>query len=198
MTDKDTFLQLISKITREGFKKEELINSLSNSDFFSAPASTKYHNSFEGGLVDHSLNVYYNMMSLNERKHLGIPEESIIIVSLFHDLYKRNFYKKSVQNKKVYSESGSKHDELGRYDWVSTPIYAVSEDRFLFGPNGSTSEFMISKFINLTLDESIAIVNMNLKDDMLDMALLNKCPLLTIAKCADILSCYIDEKIVDE
>ena len=53
---KEEFLMLLRSVNREGM--DELINFIEKSDFFKAPASTRFHGSNEGGLLEHSLNVY--------------------------------------------------------------------------------------------------------------------------------------------
>ena len=99
---KEEFLQILRKVKREGI--EDLINFLEKSDFFRAPASTRFHGSHEGGLVEHSLKVYEIL------KHkvgkcivdINIPEESIIIIGLLHDICKTNFYKVDYSNAKMH------------------------------------------------------------------------------------------------
>lgn len=199
---KEEFIGLINSIERKGFKKEELLQKLETSDFYTAPASTKYHNCFEGGLLDHSLNVYYNLKSLVERKNLQdkISEDSIKIVSLLHDMAKINFYKIYYKNEKRYSETGTKRDEGGRFDWVATKAYAVIDDdeRFLFGNHEQTSEYMMRTFVPLTRAESIAILHHHggmsadcAKDNI--SAIYNRYPLAALLHIADMLSTYIDE-----
>lgn len=180
--NKQCFIDLIKRIDREGADIERLIRQLEKSDFFVAPASQMYHNSCEGGLCDHSLNVYdrlvemcktlYTSYKVVKNEQTGEEEEvevyscpfsdtTLIIVALFHDICKMNFYEKTYKNKKVYYEGGSKTDELGNYDWESVPSYAKKEskDRFVFGNHGQTSEYMIRQFIPLTTEESVAIIN---------------------------------------
>ena len=106
--NKQEFISLLRTIKREGARIEELISKLENSDFFTAPASTKYHASYKGGLCQHCLNVYNNLMMLNESKNIGVDNDSIIIVSLLHDLSKMNFFEISYRNKKQYSDYGTK------------------------------------------------------------------------------------------
>ena len=109
--NKQTFIDLIRSIERD-FDKDKLINWLENSDFFYAPASTRYHSNFEGGLCAHSLSVYYSLEALcntfaSESKYVELEDgskkeeitckydkDSIIIVSLLHDISKANFYEK--------------------------------------------------------------------------------------------------------
>ena len=127
--NKNEFITLIESIGRE-FNKSALINKLNSTDFFIAPASAKYHLNVEGGLCQHSLNVYYNLKKLVEMKGLSeiISEDSIKIVALLHDISKINTYKKGFKNMKVYSESGNREDGLGKYSWVSVEQYEYVDD----------------------------------------------------------------------
>ena len=154
-TNKETFCTLLRQIRRDGAKIDDLIKKLESSDFFYAPASTKYHNSVKGGLCDHSLNVYYNLRSLVKNKHLEsfISEETILICGLLHDISKINVYEESIRNKKVYHELGKKYDNLGNFDWVSEKTYQMKDikDRFIYGNHEETSEYMIRKYIPLKL-----------------------------------------------
>lgn len=199
---KSDILTLLRTINRENANIEGLINKLETSDFFYAPASTKYHNCFTGGLADHSLNVYYNLKSMVKSKGFEgqIPEESIIICSILHDFSKINFYEKSIRNKKVYTPQGSKHDNLGAYDWVSEECYSVKPEaeRFSYGNHEETSEFMVRSFIPLTLEESIAILNhhggMGYDSSKTGFSnLYNKYPLACLLHLADMMSTYVDE-----
>ena len=90
---KEEFLALLRKTNREGI--EELINFLEKSDFFVAPASTRFHGNFEGGLAAHSMKVYEILKHKVENSVIDveIKEESIILIGLLHDICKTNFYK---------------------------------------------------------------------------------------------------------
>ena len=224
--NKQAFLSLLTYIERPGAKIEELKQKLENSDFFYAPASGSYHNAVEGGLCDHCLNVYERLLDLintvypptnailqNEEtgeetlttvNTCPYSKETLIIVALFHDMSKMNYYEKSIRNKKVYSlELGDKQDNLGRYYWESVPGYATKEhtDRFVFGTHGQTSEYMINCFIPLTLEEKVAIINhmggfdndsargSNLSE------IYNHYPLATLLHTADMLATFINERI---
>ena len=90
---KEQFLELLRTVKRDGI--EDLINFLEKSDFFKAPASTRFHGNFEGGLAEHSMKVYEILKHKveNNIKGVKIPEESIIIIGLLHDICKTNFYK---------------------------------------------------------------------------------------------------------
>ena len=149
MTNQERFLQIYrEKITREGADK--LLEFLHKSDFFTAPASTRFHGAHEGGLVEHSLNVYDCLVDILARPRMkelyGIEysDESIAIAALLHDLCKVNFYKTSYRNVK---------DETGK--WVSAPYYTI-EDSLPYG-HGEKSVYMISAYMRLTRDEAFAI-----------------------------------------
>ena len=128
-------------ITREGSK--ELLDWLRKTDFFTAPASTKYHCACEGGLVQHSVNVY----EVLREKHFeeGDSEESFAICGLLHDLCKAQFYKVSTRN--------VKNEATGQ--WENEPFYMV-EDSFPYG-HGEKSVFLIERFLRLKTSEAMAI-----------------------------------------
>lgn len=149
MTNQERFLEIYnSKIKREGADK--LLDFLQKSDFFTAPASTRYHGACEGGLLAHSLNVYDCLVDILNRPRVkevyGIQysEESIAIAALMHDVCKVNFYKTSFRNAK---------DENGK--WVSVPYYTI-EDNLPYG-HGEKSVYIVSGFMRLTRDEAFAI-----------------------------------------
>ena len=172
--NKNRFLNIVQSITREGVNMERLIAQLNGSDFFEAPASAIYHNAFRGGLCDHCLNVYDTLVSFceaiypDEVDELGnfvattcpYSEDTLKIVALFHDFDKMNKYERTVQNKKIYSETGSKYDEMGKYDWVSVPGYKRkdSKDTFFIGSHAENSVYMTETFIPLSSEEHAAIL----------------------------------------
>ena len=148
MTNKERFIELLRSTKREGIEK--LIDFLEKTDFFVAPASTRFHMSCEGGLLQHSLNVYDCLVSLGsaagdvQEFHVAgmrldsIPKESIIIVALLHDLCKTNFYATEMRWRK---DANNK--------WEQYPVYAVN-DRNPYG-HGEKSVMMASEFIHLTV-----------------------------------------------
>jgi hypothetical protein len=87
---KDLILGLWERVQRTGVK--ELISFLNESDFFQAPCSVKYHLAKRGGLAEHTLNVYDLLFEKVNRYRINVPEESIIVCGLGHDLCKINFY----------------------------------------------------------------------------------------------------------
>ena len=199
--NKEEILTLLSRINRDGAKIEELINFLVTSDFFYAPASTKFHSACEGGLAEHSLNVYYNLKHLLLYKQIEIDETSVIICSLLHDISKVNTYERCSYNKKIYSINGTKSDELGRFDWVSKFGYKQRDDteKFLFNNHEITSEYMIRQYIPLNMEESIAIMH-HMGGLGLDSAKDNtslifaRNPLACLLHLADMMATFVDEE----
>ena len=131
MTNIERFESLLQSVKRDGM--ENLLKFIRKSDFYTAPASTRYHLCCEGGLLQHSLNVY-DLLDKKQKEDgvwkdvlKDIPHESIVIVSLLHDLCKTYFYEIDYKNQKVYSENGSKKDEKGRFDWQSVPCYKIND-----------------------------------------------------------------------
>ena len=153
------FERLLFSTKRPGIEK--LVDYIRKTDFYTAPASTKYHGCHEGGLLEHSLNVYKCLMAKKNSEtwrevFQNITDENIIITALLHDLCKTNFYVVEMKNKKVYSETGTKMDSNGRYDWVSVPGYSI-EDKNPMG-HGEKSVIMIMNFIKLVANETYGIL----------------------------------------
>lgn len=152
----ERFEQLLRSTKRDGI--EGLIEFIRKSDFYTAPASTRYHSCHEGGLLEHSLNVYdcLNAKCKGELwSEMNVTEANIIISALLHDLCKSYYYGTEIKNKKVYSEHGTKSDSNGRFDWVSAPAYVV-DDKIPYG-HGEKSVMMIEEFIKLEPVERYAI-----------------------------------------
>ncbi len=148
--NKQRFIELFkSKITRDGADKLLAFLLSPQSDFFTAPASSRFHSAYEGGLLEHSLNVYdclSNYMRTEQARALGFEytDESIAIVSLLHDLCKVNVYKKGFRNVK---------DEKGQWQRVDTFEY---DDQLPYG-HGEKSVYMISPYMMLKREEAFAI-----------------------------------------
>ena len=149
MDNKEKFLSIYnSKIKREGADK--LLEFLLSSDFFTAPASTRFHGSYEGGLVEHSINVYECLEDYLSRPRvkevygLQFSEETVAIAALLHDLCKVNCYKKGTRNVK---------DKNGV--WQTVPTYDFC-DQLPYG-HGEKSVYIISGFMKLTREEAFAI-----------------------------------------
>lgn len=138
------------KIKREGADKlwEYLVSPAS--DFFTSPASARFHGSYEGGLLEHSLNVYDCLCDYLSRQRckdmykMDYSEETIAIVSLLHDLCKINCYKKGTRNVK---------DENGK--WQSVPTFEF-DDKMPYG-HGEKSVYIINGYLRLSREEAFAI-----------------------------------------
>lgn len=174
MTLKEEFIELLKMVKRDGI--DELMFFLENSDFFKAPASTRFHGSYEEGLVEHSLEVYKNLYAkmtegntvwtryYKEQKESGaITDESLIIIALLHDICKANMYTVEYRNKKSYEEADIKaadpkqikQDTLGKFVWINAPSYSINEEEPL--GHGDKSVIIASRYIRLTPEEEMAI-----------------------------------------
>ena len=149
MTGKERFIEIYNaNIKREGADK--LLDYLLKSDFFTAPASARFHSSYEGGLCDHSLNVYdclkgyLSSERAKEKYGFSYSDESIAIVALLHDLCKIAVYKKGFRNVK---------DESGAWKRVDTFEY---DDQLPYG-HGEKSVYIITGYMRLTREEAFAI-----------------------------------------
>ena len=142
---KEMILDLLRSTERDGIDK--LADYLSDStDFFTAPASTRFHNNFSGGLAQHCLNVYENFKSLLEIKGVEMSEDSIIICALLHDLCKCNTYVVETRNRK---------NEQGQ--WEKYNIWATNKEVDIPLPHSSRSIAIIRKFIKLSIKEELTI-----------------------------------------
>ena len=189
MSNEERFISIFrEKIHREG--ADRLLDFLcsDNSDFFTAPASTRYHGSYPGGLLEHSLNVYDCLRDYMSRPRvrevygLDYTEESIAIVALLHDLCKVNFYVESTRNVK---ENGV---------WKAVPYYTI-DDQLPYG-HGEKSVYIASGYMRLTRDEAFAIrYHMGFsKDDPNDVgAAFAKFPLAIALATADLEASYFLE-----
>ena len=124
MNVRDKFIEIFkSKIKREGADKLLDFICSPSSDFFTAPASARYHSAYEGGLCEHSINVYECLVSyldrdvVREKYKLNYSDETIAIVALLHDLCKMNIYKVSYRNAK--NEQGV---------WEKVPYYEFDDN----------------------------------------------------------------------
>ena len=144
MNRKEDFINLYtSHIKRLGADK--LLDWLEESDFFTAPASTRFHGNYEGGLCEHSVNVWEELVRLLKAyPEVRVTAETAAIVSLLHDVCKIGCYKSELRSQKVNGV------------WVQRPVYVFNED-FCFGGHGSKSVYLIQRFMNLSEVEATAI-----------------------------------------
>ena len=144
--NKERYLKLLEEVLHE----EDFNNIkdwLETGDFFSAPASTKYHLHGEGGLCQHSLNVYDCLSKKLKDWGLEYPENSIRIVSLMHDWCKINVYVKSTR--RVPPERS------GTGKWETEEVW-IKDDAYHLG-HASKSVYLIQQFIPLNMLEIEAI-----------------------------------------
>lgn len=113
MSNREQFINIMKQVKRPGVDK--LLDWLEGTDFYSAPASTRFHGSYPGGLVYHTLNVVYELRELVKFYEVeGIPKESIIIVALAHDFCKINTYEETMVNVPPQrSKTGKWEQQLG-------------------------------------------------------------------------------------
>lgn len=183
---KDEFIEIFKEhIKRPG--AEKLLSWLETTDFFVAPASTKFHCACPQGLVMHSVNVYKTMREKYYDEEDS--EESFAISALLHDICKAQFYKTSTRN--------VKNEETGV--WEKVPYYMV-DDIFPYG-HGEKSVFLIERFMRLKLDEAMAIRwHMGGFDDSAKSGgftmshAFEKYPLAVKLHVSDLASTYIIEK----
>ena len=151
MTHQETFIQIYQEhIHRRG--ADQLLAWLQSdaSDFFTAPSSTRYHGSYEGGLVEHSLNVYHCLVDYLARPRtkelygMDYSDETVALVALMHDICKVNFYVVDYRNAK---------NEQGVWEKVS---YYTIRDEMPYG-HGEKSVFLIERFLRLKPSEAVAI-----------------------------------------
>jgi Predicted HD-superfamily hydrolase len=188
---KERALELFRSTGKENI--EGLIDYLENrTDYFSAPASTQFHGAYTGGLVDHSLAVYDNLVKMVELFEIQAKPESLIIIALLHDLCKTNFYKTGYRNRK--------NETTGQ--WEKVEVYEI-DDKMPLG-HSEKSIIIIQQFIKLTKEETLAIRwHMGAFDDAVQgsyggmKALSNAyhmCPLAAATHMADMATSYFDGK----
>ena len=188
--NKQRFIEIFNNyIHREGADK--LLEWLLTTDFFTCPASTKFHSAFEGGLCQHSLNVYNKLLDLVKLEfgddwEKEISQETIAICGLLHDICKVNTYKIEMRNVKIDGE------------WCQQPFYSVA-DSLPYG-HGEKSVYIINGFIRLTREEAMAInwhmggFDLRAKAGGYSISdafyMFKLCPLL---HASDLLATYLDE-----
>ena len=148
---KAKFIEMLKSTGREGIDK--IIEVIEGLGFFTAPASTKFHLSYDGGLLEHSLNVCEMALELREvvikKKtdlQLSLPVESVIISSLLHDVCKSDIYKPTI--KKMKNKDG---------EWVETKTYDVDHGQYPFGHGEKSVILLLQNGLKLTNDEALAI-----------------------------------------
>jgi len=186
---KQEFLKLYQNIKREG--AEKLLDWLNTTDFFTCPASTKFHSAHEGGLCEHSVNVYHRLLTLVKQEfgkdwQKTVSLETVTIVALLHDVCKANTYKTEFRNVK---QDGN---------WVQQPFYTV-DDALPYG-HGEKSVYIINGFMRLTREEAMAInwhmggFDARVRGGSYSLSdAFYKYPFGVLMHVADILATYLDE-----
>lgn len=189
---KDKFIKAYTEnITRPGADK--LLAWIESSDFFTAPASTRFHLSSPGGLLEHSLHVFERMKAICANEATITPGfnelsmETIAVCGLLHDICKANFYAVEMRNRK---------NDQGR--WEQYPFYVV-DDKLPYG-HGEKSVYIISGFMRLSREEAMAIRwHMGFSDNDFQGGgysvgnAFDKFPLAVLLHIADLQATYLDE-----
>ncbi len=191
MSYKDQFIEIFKKeVKREG--AEQLLDYLLNkTDFFSAPASTRFHLNCEQGLVQHSVNVYFRLKELVENEKTdwakNVTPESIAVIALLHDVCKANMYTVDYRNAK--QPDGS---------WERVPYYTINE-QLPYG-HGEKSVYIVNGFMRLTREEAMCInwhmggFDDRVKGGSMSIAgAFRQFPLAVLTHVADMTATYLDE-----
>ena len=148
---REKFIEIYDKyIHRDGADK--LLEWLDDTDFFEAPASTRFHGAHEGGLCEHSIHVFEELVRLlRAYPEIKVSGETAAIVSLLHDLCKIDCYKPELRSRKT-----GRLQRNGKPEWENYMGYSF-EEQFNFGGHGSKSVFLTQRFLVLTDEEAVAI-----------------------------------------
>jgi len=190
MAARDEFVERLRQVKRPGI--EALIQYLAErTDFFTSPASTLHHGAYEGGLLDHSLAVYDNLLKVCATWNLTVQADTLIICALLHDLCKANFYRKGFRNRK--------NEQTGQ--WEKVEVYEI-DDQFPVG-HGEKSVILLQRYIVLTDEELMAIRwHMGGFDDSARAyggaqalsGAMKQYPLAVAMQVADLATTYFDQK----
>jgi hypothetical protein len=190
-----------------------LLDYLRESDFYIAPASSKYHGDYKGGLCEHSLNVYKNIIVIyNNIQWLecGITQsystKTLTLISLLHDICKVGIYKESFRNKKKLDEKGEEIlNKKGLPIWEIVPYYEV-DDNYPLG-HGEKSVIILQRYFLLTTEEIMAIrwhmggyddITKSYIGNMTANKAFNMYPLITLLHMADLASIFLKLPVQDE
>lgn len=191
--NKQMFINLVKEnVHREGV--DSLLDWLGKTNFFHDPASTKFHSDYEGGLCQHSLNVYARLIKLLQNEYGDSWQEkcsmeSAVLIGLFHDICKVDTYSVSMRNIK---ENGV---------WVQKPYY-VSQDNLPFG-HGEKSVYILNSFVKLTREEAMCInwhmgeYDLRAKAGQSLSNIYYKYPLAFLTHIADNMATYLDEEVIE-
>lgn len=182
MDEREIYIKLLLDVKRDGI--HDMLDWLMTTDFFSAPASTRFHGSYPHGLLKHHLNVYDELIRLKAAyPEIVVSDDSAKIIALCHDFCKINFYTTEKRNRK--NASGQ---------WETYDSYSIKE-KFCFGGHGSKSVFLVQHFIKLTPEEAVAInCHMGAWDGNKDVGnAYEQYPLAWLLHVADEAACYVSQ-----
>lgn len=185
LENKNNYIKLLKSTNR--YKIDDVIDWLESTDFFEAPASTMYHENYTGGLCEHSLKVYDNMVKLKQEFKFDIDDEQIIIMALLHDVCKVNTYTKDKKNQKIGQ------------NWVTVDYWKRNDD-YPIG-HGQKSIILIQKtgFVLTDLEILSIAAHMNGydKSDLFNASnIYDKNELTIWLHLADMIATYKDRKII--
>lgn len=166
VSTKEIVTALMSKVNRDGVLN--LLNFIDKHGYYTAPASTRFHGNYEGGLAEHSINVCAMLYRENKANNGGLTDENIIVCSLMHDLCKLDFYTTEIKNVKTYITDDNRNELKGymvKYEkvngverpfcWVPTESYSVDEQLPL--PHGPKSVYILKGYIDVKREEALMI-----------------------------------------
>ena len=189
MTDtaynKERFITLLKTTNRVGVDK--IIAWLESTDFFEAPASTQYHENYTGGLCEHSLKVYDTFKKLHKTFNLDINVNSIIIMSLLHDVCKAGCYHKEKKNVKIGQ------------NWTQVDYWKFDDNNPIGHGHKSVIEIQKTGFILTDLEINSIIAHMNGYEESNYFSasnIYNKNELTMWLHVADFIATYNDRKVV--
>ena len=192
MDNKAIFKNLLLSTKREGI--EDLLNYLEDTSIYTDPASTRYHSNYPGGLVEHSITVYKILKALCKLNRVEVGDDTLIIVSLLHDLVKVGSYNIETRNHK---------NAKTNYKWESYMTYVSKNDCQIL-PHGLQSAHIISRYIKLTDEEYAAITYhmgqqwaINECDNGAYNNAVKQYPIVLLMHHADAQASFIHEKIYD-
>ena len=185
LENKNNYIKLLKSTNR--YKIEYVIDWLESTDFFEAPASTIYHENYTGGLCEHSLKVYDNMVKLKQEFKFDIDDEQIIIMALLHDVCKVNTYTKDKKNQKIGQ------------NWVTVDFWKRNDDYPIGHGQKSIIQIQKTGFILTDLEILSIAAHMNGYEESKYFSASNiydKNELAIWLHLADMIATYKDRKII--
>lgn len=140
------FIEVMRSTNRKGMD-DLLAYVVEDTDFFSAPASTRFHGNFKGGLLIHSVNALNRFDAMCDKEGIDIPKDSRLIVGGLHDLCKANQYREIIKTLKNDKDK----------KWYDCHTYEFTNDNTLPLGHGDKSVMLLQKYINLTDLEMMCI-----------------------------------------